>query len=645
MRLKADRDSLRPGSYKKVSKFHFMDVTQSFEILRLKPDASVEDLKLAYRDMVSVWHPDRFLHNPRLKEKAERQLQEINQAYEIALKHFSSLAAEGLKDETRAAEKPSSSRPDNGAGRKPLRPFPSMPVWLVRFLARSVDGVIFASMLGYVEAFRLFQHPVAGWLIFISAGTLLWAFVEANLLSSIGTTPGKWLLGIRVITHQGSKPVLLEAFKRSIGVWWYGLGAGIAPLMPLTMAVNCVWLMKNRPVRWDQKGRFVVSLGSRGSKRTLFALAIIVLGCLLLTVQWRDQQQRVLGDLKHETQSLPPQSRPNDASVKPDIPLPQAESPVLPFSQPVSDTAEPGNSVKPDNAYFEYVRQQFVSCASSEVCRPDHDETLMRQTLLSVYALCGGRCDDLDSLPEGLRYIGLSGTVHRVKQIFRAIDDGNGLEFETRALGRYNPGDVSRAQNRVADLIQEITRKQYQSEEPKILSFINDYKLLSEDLYRQRPAMIQRMMTEKKRRHQEETARQVRNSQKLETRRKQIQSGVIPIGNLDDARWYYQPEDGFPMIYSPPLLPLTQDSLQPYYMVGGDIDGMDQEKGIYYRVVVKNQDKTFYFRFRMGEKVEPRQFRVGQHVWVIGKLIDIFPYMTKGQAVRYMPVFDASFIE
>lgn len=259
-----------------------MNVKKSFEILRLKPDASVADLKLAYRDMVNVWHPDRFLQNPRLKEKAEQQLQEINQAYEIALAFISSDAKDGLKDEIGVAEKQSQSRPNDGSGRKPTSPFPSMPVWLVRFLARSVDGIVFALMLGYIEAFRLFQHPVAGWPINVFAGTLLWAFVEANLLSSIGTTPGKWLLGIHVITYQGNKPPLLEAFKRSIGVWWYGLGAGIVPVMPVMMAVNCVRLMKHRPMRWDRAGHFVVILDPRGYLKTSVALAIVVLGCLLL---------------------------------------------------------------------------------------------------------------------------------------------------------------------------------------------------------------------------------------------------------------------------------------------------------------------------------------------------------------------------
>ncbi len=41
----------------------------------------MNDAKLAYKDMVRVWHPDRFAGNPRLRAKADEKLKEINLAY------------------------------------------------------------------------------------------------------------------------------------------------------------------------------------------------------------------------------------------------------------------------------------------------------------------------------------------------------------------------------------------------------------------------------------------------------------------------------------------------------------------------------------------------------------------------------------
>jgi curved DNA-binding protein CbpA len=42
----------------------------------------VEDAKQAYKDIVNVWHPDRFANNPRLRQRAEEKLKSANIAYE-----------------------------------------------------------------------------------------------------------------------------------------------------------------------------------------------------------------------------------------------------------------------------------------------------------------------------------------------------------------------------------------------------------------------------------------------------------------------------------------------------------------------------------------------------------------------------------
>ena len=58
-----------------------MNLQQCLKILELDSPSSIEDAKKAYRDLVRVWHPDRFQGNPRLKQKAERKLREINLAF------------------------------------------------------------------------------------------------------------------------------------------------------------------------------------------------------------------------------------------------------------------------------------------------------------------------------------------------------------------------------------------------------------------------------------------------------------------------------------------------------------------------------------------------------------------------------------
>ena len=60
-----------------------IDLSKAYELLGVKPGVSIRELKAAHRDLAKVWHPDRFLHDPRLQEKAQEKLKEINEAYEL----------------------------------------------------------------------------------------------------------------------------------------------------------------------------------------------------------------------------------------------------------------------------------------------------------------------------------------------------------------------------------------------------------------------------------------------------------------------------------------------------------------------------------------------------------------------------------
>jgi curved DNA-binding protein CbpA len=57
-------------------------LTRCYRILGLPPGAPLADIKHAYRDLAQVWHPDRFAHDPRLRDKAQENLKRINDAYQ-----------------------------------------------------------------------------------------------------------------------------------------------------------------------------------------------------------------------------------------------------------------------------------------------------------------------------------------------------------------------------------------------------------------------------------------------------------------------------------------------------------------------------------------------------------------------------------
>ena len=53
-----------------------------YKVLGVRPDASDEQIKKAYRDLVKKYHPDQYTDNP-LGDLASEKLKEINQAYDM----------------------------------------------------------------------------------------------------------------------------------------------------------------------------------------------------------------------------------------------------------------------------------------------------------------------------------------------------------------------------------------------------------------------------------------------------------------------------------------------------------------------------------------------------------------------------------
>ena len=57
-----------------------LDINHAYEILGLTPGASQGQVKQAYRQLVKIWHPDRFF-DPQQKQEAEAKIKDINIAY------------------------------------------------------------------------------------------------------------------------------------------------------------------------------------------------------------------------------------------------------------------------------------------------------------------------------------------------------------------------------------------------------------------------------------------------------------------------------------------------------------------------------------------------------------------------------------
>ena len=59
-----------------------------YQILGVKPDASDEEIKRAYRELARKYHPDNYQNNP-LADLAEEKMKEINEAYDAVTKQRS----------------------------------------------------------------------------------------------------------------------------------------------------------------------------------------------------------------------------------------------------------------------------------------------------------------------------------------------------------------------------------------------------------------------------------------------------------------------------------------------------------------------------------------------------------------------------
>ncbi|MCE5249499.1 DnaJ domain-containing protein [bacterium] len=57
-------------------------IKKYYDLLGLDYGAGEEEIKQAYTDMVKIWHPDRFNHDPRLQNKVQDKLKDIINAYE-----------------------------------------------------------------------------------------------------------------------------------------------------------------------------------------------------------------------------------------------------------------------------------------------------------------------------------------------------------------------------------------------------------------------------------------------------------------------------------------------------------------------------------------------------------------------------------
>ncbi len=71
-----------------------MAVTDPYKVLGVNPNASDEEIKSAYRQLVKKYHPDNYADSP-LADLANEKMQEVNEAYDMIMKDRRGSASNG----------------------------------------------------------------------------------------------------------------------------------------------------------------------------------------------------------------------------------------------------------------------------------------------------------------------------------------------------------------------------------------------------------------------------------------------------------------------------------------------------------------------------------------------------------------------
>ena len=141
-----------------------------------------------------------------------------------------------------------------------------------RLFARMVDyyTAVIVSLPLIFTTTKAVENPIVAYIVLY----LVWLLAEALLLSLFGTTPAKWLFGIRVEHPGGNLLSFSEALNRSFLVFVQGLGFGIPFVSLFTQFFAYRRLTKTGTTLWDTSAGAVVLHKKWGVVRTLVVCTI-----------------------------------------------------------------------------------------------------------------------------------------------------------------------------------------------------------------------------------------------------------------------------------------------------------------------------------------------------------------------------------
>jgi uncharacterized RDD family membrane protein YckC len=156
-----------------------------------------------------------------------------------------------------------------------------------RFWARWADLSAYAALwwLGmYLSGRDIGLTIASSWLLL--SMYIPWFVLEAWLIQRFGQTPGKWLMGLRVVNEDGTKLTLKFSIWRALRVLVTGIGFGWLPLSVLCQTMS--WFTARwtgKPI-WDFLGNHKVEAVEHSPFRILglifvYVAAVYLIGAVL----------------------------------------------------------------------------------------------------------------------------------------------------------------------------------------------------------------------------------------------------------------------------------------------------------------------------------------------------------------------------
>lgn len=173
-----------------------------------------------------------------------------------------------------------------------------VPYAYVRFLGRMAD--IMMHMTLYLSVLRVSGLAFNPGFLPGSYEALLYlclpmVLVETAFLGTLGTTPGKAMLGVSVRDYRGRRLFFPTAFRRSLFVMVLGLGCFAPSLMLLALFFSWWWVRRFGFTPWDRKlGTTDVLNSPLTPRKVVMTLALVIL-CLqliyVLLIPWLPEME------------------------------------------------------------------------------------------------------------------------------------------------------------------------------------------------------------------------------------------------------------------------------------------------------------------------------------------------------------------